>query len=477
MATEIELKTAARKLGADVQEVLNDSTLSASEKGAKLDNLQAESERIGAELKNLERARALMSGVGSTEKQDTPQADAGPVYRSLGEELVASDAYRYAVQQKGAGARFSTNATIGLKTQGATGMMGESTSGTTAGSALSGYFLAGTAGPAILPNFLPGIVEQRFFPLTIQDLFADGSTDSPVISYLKETAWTNNAAATGEGATMPYSTDAIARVQDQVGKVTNIHKITDEMLQDASQYVSFLNNRLVLGVQRQSEVQLLAGTGYPGVSGLLNRSSGFSVAQGQSSSTDSSIAFPASGTAGAGEASSTIGTLTYGRTITGVNSDDLDSPSTLAYPDAHIIANALFGMLTDIRFQAFCEPDAFIINPYDWQIIRLGRDKQGQYLGGSYFGADYGQPQNAGESLWGKKVVVTPVIPQGYILGGAFKENGQVFNSKGITVEMVNTNGTDFEQGLVSVRATARMALAVYRPQAFQLAKLVAAAT
>lgn len=476
MPNEVELKSASRKLEADIKGILDNPDLSASEKGSALDRMAAESERIGTELKNLEKGRALMQGVGSVE-QDNPERVEGPVFRSIGEEAAASEAYREAVIAKRKDQRFSFSTEVGLKTQGATNMMGESTSGTSAGSALSGYFLAGTAGPSILPNFLPGIVEQRFFGLTIADLFASGATDSPVISYLAETSWTNSSAATGEGATMPYSTDAIGRVQEQVGKITNVHKMTDEMLQDAAQYVSFLNNRLVLGVQRQEEVQLLAGAGYPGVKGLLSRSAGFTTAQGQSNATDTSIAFPTSGTPGAGETSATIATLTYNRTITGVNSDDLDSPSTHAAPDAHIIANALFGMLTDIRFNAFCEPDAFVMNPYDWQTIRLGRDKQGQYLGGSYFGADYGQGQNAGETLWGKRVVVTPVIPTGYVLGGAFKENGQVFRSKGITVEMVNTNGTDFEQGLVSTRGTSRLALAVYRPGAFQLAKFVNAAT
>lgn len=465
MANEVELKAASRKLAADVQEVLNSTDMPVSEKGAKLDAMQAESERIGAELKVLERGRALMSGAGGApdQTQDSPRG-AGVQARSIGEMVVADPAYAQAVARKGG--RYSFLANIGEKTQGATNMMGESTSGTSAGSALSGYFLAGTAGPSILPNFLPGIVEQRFFPLTIADLFASGATDSPVISYLKETSWTNASAATGEGATMPYSTDAIARVQEQVGKVTNLHRITDEMLQDASQYVSFLNNRLVLGVQRQEEVQVLAGGGYPGVNGLLARSTGFTVAPGVSAGGTAvgggGLAFPASGTPGAGETSATVSAIAYGREAGVAN-----TPAT-----ALQIADGLFGAITDIRFNAFCEPDALIVNPYDWQTIRLGKDSQNQYLGGSFFGADYGQPQNAGESLWGKKAVVTPVIPQGYILVGSFKENGQLFRSKGITVEMVNTNGTDFEQGLVSVRATSRLALAVYRPAAFELVKL-----
>ncbi len=460
MANEVELKAASRRLAEEVKKVIGDDSLSASEKGSKLDKMQEESERIGAELKNVDRAKLLMGGAEAApeEQHEAPQA------RSLGEAVVTHDAYKQAMVAKGG--RFSFMAEVGTKVQGATSLMGEGTSGTTTPAGLSGYFLSGTAGPAILPNFLPGIVEQRFFPLSIVDLFAGGTTDSPVISYLKENSWTNNAAATNEAATMPLSTDTIGRVQEQVGKVTNMHKLTDEMIADAAQYTSFLNNRLLLGVHRQEEVQVLAGGGYPGVNGLLARSSSFTNASPSASGgTDTSVAFPTAGTPGAGEQGATIASLAYGRSIklaTGTGA-----------PDAGTIADGLFAAITDIRFNSFTEPDAFVVNPYDWQNIRLGKDKQGQYLGGSFFGADYGNPQNAGESLWGKKAVVTPAIPQGYILTGSFRENGQVFRRQGLTVEMSNSNGTDFEQGLISVRATSRLALAVYRPGAFQLAKLV----
>lgn len=466
MATDVELKSAARRLGDEVKGVLADTDLTAAEKGERLDRMQAESERIGAELKNLERARALMSGVGAADEQK-PEAEQAQVARSLGEEVLTSKAYQNAVDAKRADSKFQFHHFIdGMKTQGASNMLGENATGTTPGAGIgSNYFLAGNAGPSILPNFLPGIVDQRFFPLTLADLFAQGATDSPVISYLKETAWSNNSAATGEGATMPYSTDSIARVQEQVGKVTNMLKITDEMLQDAAQYVSFLNNRLILGVQRQEEVQLAAGAGYPGVNGLLARTSGFTVAPGVAAggvAISGGLTFPASGTAGAGEIGATVATITYGR-----ESGTPNTPAT-----ALQIADGLYGAITDIRFAGFCEPDAIVVNPFDWQTIRLGKDAQNQYLGGSFFGADYGNPQNAGESLWGKKVVISPVIPQGYILVGSFQENGQIFRSKGITVEMTNSNGTDFEQGLVSVRGTTRLALAIYRPQAFELVKL-----
>jgi HK97 family phage major capsid protein len=442
---EIELKNAAKAIEAEVKSTLADTELTAAQKSERLDKIETESTRIGTELKNLSRGRALMTGADVAE-EDAPETKAFQP-RNIGEAVIADGAYEAAVKAAKTGSRFSFNANIGAKAQGATSMLGENATGTTAGAAIgSNYFLGGNAGPTILPNFLPGIVEQRFYPLTLADLFAAGSTDAPIISYVKETAWTNNAAAVGEGTTKPYSTDTVARVQEQVGKVANLHKITDEMLQDAPAFASFLQGRLIFGVQRQEEVQLLSGTGYPGVAGLLPRFAGFQK-----------------GVVGTGTVANATNSVVGRKVI-----------NTGAVTDAAALADGFFSAMTDIRFNAFVEPDAIILNPIDWQTIRLAKDAQGQYLGGSFFGADYGQPQNAGHSLWGLRVVVTPAVIQGQAIIGGFREAAQLFRRQGITVEMTNSNGTDFEQNLVTVRAESRLALAVYRPGAFEVINITA---
>lgn len=446
MSSEIELKNAAEALREEVKTTLAAEDLTPAQKSERLDKIEAESAEIGVQLKNLSRGRALMAGADAPEGEQ-PEAKAFQP-RNVGEAVLSDAAYKSAVEAARHGGRFSFNANIGAKAQGAANLMGENATGTTAGAAIgSNYFLGGNAGPTILPNFLPGIVEQRFYPLTIADLFASGQTDAPIISYVSETAWTNNAAATGEGTTKPYSTDTVARAQEQVGKVTNMHKVTDEMLQDAPGFASFLSGRLIFGVQRQEEVQLLSGTGYPGVKGLLPRFAGFQF-----------------GTVGAGGVANATNSV-VGRQVKGTG-------TTGTAPTATQIAEGVFNAVTDIRWNAFVEPDAIVINPIDWQTIRLAKDANGQYLGGSFFGADYGLGANAGHSLWGLRVVVTPAVIQGQILVGGFHEAAQLFRRQGLTVEMTNSNGTDFEQNLVSVRAESRLALAVYRPGAFEAINL-----
>jgi HK97 family phage major capsid protein len=460
MQNEVELKAASMRIAEEVKSTLADDKMSAAEKSARLDNIEVENDRIGTDLKNLARAKALM--VGGGESIEPPVEAKAYVPFSLGDEVARSAEYKSAQDSALSRQRFSRSIEIGTKAQGAPNLMGEGVSGTTAAAAPNGQFLSGVGGVGILPNYLPGVVQQRFYPLTITDLFASGSTDSPIISYVKETAWTNNAAAVAEGATKPYSSTTIARLQEQVGKIANLHKITDEMVMDAPQFRSFLDMRLVMGVQRQEEVQVLAGNGYPGVNGILNRSSGFT--QGMTATTGTNVVFPSAGTPGEGTSSATVASVSYGRQITGATGKAVDGAP---------IADTIFQALTDIRFNSFTEPDAVVMNPLDWQTVRLAKDGQGQYLGGSFFGGDYGQTQNAGHSLWGLKVVVTPAMPQGSVLVGAFADSGQVFRRQGITVEMSNSNGTDFEQNLITVRAESRLALAVYRPSAFELVQLI----
>jgi hypothetical protein len=89
---------------------------------------------------------------------------------------------------------------LGMKTQGEANLQGVNAYGTTAGVAMAPgeYFLPGTAGPDVLPSFIPGILELRWYDNVIASLFPTFPTDSPVVSYVRETAWNNAAAATGD---------------------------------------------------------------------------------------------------------------------------------------------------------------------------------------------------------------------------------------------------------------------------------------
>jgi HK97 family phage major capsid protein len=327
----------------------------------------------------------------------------------------------------------------------------------------------------VTPEFEPGIAELRFYPNVIESLFPSVPVNAGVVSYVKQSGMTNNAAATPEGATKPTSSVAVARWNDTIGKITNLERVTDETIEDAPQFWALVQQDGVLGVSRKFEVELLAGTGLPGINGLLNRNTfaaGLSYPSGFLTPT---VVTAVTGTVigggvGSGASSSTVASITPGRKYT--------LPAD--YTKGTAFAEGLLQAITDIRVTYFFEPDAILVNPTDWTTIRLAKDANGQYLGGSFFGSNYGLAANNGGvgiednlTLWGKRVVSTPVQPQGLPIVGDFRDGGKILRRGGMRVDVTNMNGFDFEQNLWTMRAEIRAGLQVKRPELFEIVQFV----
>lgn len=463
------LRTRANELKAESDQHTKDyeaGTITKAEYGERIKKAFDESQSIKDEIEIHTKALALSGGtevVPASPEVRQEQEQRASQGKAIADEYAKMKAFASEKRQ----GSFAFD--LGLKTQGEANLQGENAYGTTAGVALTAgqYFLPGTAGPEVLPTFIPGILELRWYDNVIASLFPTFPTDSPVVSYVRETAWTNNAAATGEGQTFPTSTNQITRYTAQLGKVANIARVTDETIQDAPYFWALVQKRAAQGVARQEEVQILSGSGYPGVEGLLGLSTSFTLPQTVSAVTN--LVVPALNTPGEGTTSGTISSVTPGRLIgTGP-------------PTAPQIANGVLSMLTDIRVTHFFEPTAIVMNPYDWFTIRTWQDNNGQYMAGSPFMTDYGQVQNnvrpdiqavdPTAQIWGKRVAITPAIPQGYVLVGDFTNGAQLLRKGGLRVELVNTNGYDFEQGMWTMRAYTRVGLAVERPELFELAQ------
>src|SRR5690606_25533454 len=101
-----------------------------------------------------------------------------------------------------------------------------------------------------------------------------------------------------------------------------------------------------------------------------------------------------------------------------------------------------------------------VLNPIDWAGIELTKDAEGRYI--------IGQPQGvASPTMWGLPVVATQAIVSGKFLTGAFKLGAQLFDRWQARVEVATENEDDFVKNLVTILAEERLALAVYRPEAF----------
>lgn len=410
MSAVIEAKRAMAELGTKAQAVVADNTLTNAEKKTRLDQYQADLKAHSDTIALHEQASRLIGG-GDAAPAEKKEAGA-PQNLSFGRSIVDSDGYKSMLngQSKGVAVEVKAANTIDEGTI----------------PAFSGG--SGQGGQLVAPQFLPGIVPLKFQTLTIADLLSQGTTSSSSLTYVIEAAFNDNTATVAEKGTKPQLDLTLARRQDNVAKIANVAKVTDEMFQDADQFEAYLSNRMVFGVKRAEENQLLNGNGTaPNLQGLLNRSG-------------------------------LAPTVTTAAGLTAVK-----------------IMEGIFNQITALRAVSFVEPDAVVIHPNDWQTIRLGKDSQGQYYAGGPFTGAYG---NGGytnvESIWGLKAVITTAIPQGTVFVGGFQECGQVFRRQGITLEMTNSNVDDFVNNLITLRAEERLALAVYRPAGFGKVALTA---
>ena len=411
MSAVLEAKTAMRQLATKAQEVVTNADLTQAEKKTALDKIEADIKTHAETVSLHEQANRLIEGGEAAPEAKGSDRERAEV-KSFGQHIVESDGYKSMLngQSKGVVVDVKAAATIDE------GVI----------PAFSGG--AGLGGQLVAPQLLPGIVPLKFQPLTVADLFASGSTESSSISYVIEAAFQDLTATVAEKGAKPQLDLTLARRQDNVSKIANVAKVTDEMFQDAPAFQSYLSNRMVFGVKRVEEAQLLNGNGTsPNLQGVLNRS---------------------------------------GLATTVVTSAGLTALKAM---------EGIFNQITALRATSFVEPDAIVIHPNDWQTIRLGKDNQGQYYAGGPFTGAYGNagPSNVNQ-LWGLRTVVTTAIAQGTVLVGGFQECGQVFRRQGITLEMTNSNVDDFVNNLITLRAEERLALAVYRPAGFGTVTLTA---
>jgi HK97 family phage major capsid protein len=396
-----KLNTAQAKARGYCEKAEAEDRLLSSEESGEINKLLAEGKEIKEELARLGADRDIREQIAAMSAQDKERTSASErkhrgFIQSLGAQFTKSEAMDWLQKTKGIRPKAWSAPSVELEDpwlQGAT-----ITSDTASG------------GDLIQPDFRPGIVELQFKRLTIADLLAPGTTDSNLISYLKELVFTNAAAAVAEGAQKPESSITYDAVTDAVKKIAHWIPVTDEMLEDVAQMRSMIDARLRLGLALTEEDQLLNGSGAgANILGLMNRSGlATSVDQGADTNEDA-------------------------------------------------IFKQIWAIFTNALFMA----DGIVMNPANWQTIALRKDSTGNYMATSPFAGNL-----QAQRLWGLPVVVTPSIVANTALIGAFKLAAQIFRRGGVRVEVSNSHLDFFTKNLIAILCEERLALAVYRPGA-----------
>ena len=134
----------------------------------------------------------------------------------------------------------------------------------------------------------------------------------------------------------------------------------------------------------------------------------------------------------------------------------------------------VFKAIMTIKSASGLNADAIIMNPADYQAVRLLKDGTGgtigQYYGGGAFYGPYGNGNLSQQpGLWGLNTIVTSNITSGTILVGSFKQGGSVITKagEGARLEVFVGDHDDAIYNRVTVVVEERLGLAVRRPAAF----------
>ena len=270
-------------------------------------------------------------------------------------------------------------------------------------------------GEVIPADRVPGYKFDPTRPVHVRQLLATGSTQSDVVRYVKESGYSNGAAATAEGTTLTQSDFDMTAADANVRKIGTYFRISEEMLADTPQLTSYLSARAPEKLLEVEDTQILSGDGTgANLSGIITDAADFDVS--------------ASGA--------------FYQSVESANEFD-------------VIVAAL-NQLSLLNYSADC----IMLNPTDFNKILLLKDSTNKYLKDQVYNGL--QP-----SFSGVKVIQNTAITAGTFLIGNFGIGTQLWVRQGVNVEFFREDGTNVRDGFVTVRVSERVALTNYLPNAF----------
>lgn len=253
--------------------------------------------------------------------------------------------------------------------------------------------------------------------LTIRDILPASATNSNLIEFVRENVFTNNAGPqvggspeAFENVTKPESAITFTLVTAAVTTLAHFIPASKQVIEDSASLQSFINGRLMYGLKLKEETQLLLGTGSNGeLNGIHTQATAYTVQSPQ---------------------------LT----------NELD-----------IIRE----MIKQAQVSEYM-PDAILLNPQDWYDIDVRK------VGASDDRYVVGNPREMSvPRLWGLPVVVTNSLTSGQAVVGNFQMGAEIKDRSQATVELSLEDSTNFQKNMVTIRAEERIALCVYRTEAF----------
>lgn len=236
------------------------------------------------------------------------------------------------------------------------------------------------------------------------------TTGQSTVLYMEETTFTNAATEIAEAATFPESTLVYTEKNSEVRKVATFLPVSDEQFEDEPRARTMVENRLPFMLRQRLDSQILVGDGNsPNLRGTEN--------------------------------------------VVGINTQALGVDP---------VADAIYKAMRAVRDTGYAEPSVVFIRAAKWEGVRLQKTADGLYI--------WGHPSMPGpETIWGVPVVQTNAVTATKAVLGDYANFGELAVRRGIDVQISNSHGTYFKEGVLALRADVRVALIHYRPSAFSV--------
>lgn len=259
-----------------------------------------------------------------------------------------------------------------------------------------------------------GIKGEPELPNVVTAAFPHVPTQSNAISYLKESAFTNSAAETAEGTAKPESKMEFTEVDAQVRTIAHYIRVTKQLAEDAPALAAYINSRMMYGLNRRIEKQLLVGDG-----------------TGQNLS----------------------GIFTSGNyTEHGFTQANM--------PEGSTVLDLIRRCAATMRKTGYT-PSVVFLNPMDFDTLRGMKDSNGGYLMGS--------PLQAGTDIrpWGLRVIESPELAEGTFMVADPQMGATIYDRTAPVIEMFEQDSDNVTKNLYTVRCECRMAFAVESANCF----------
>lgn len=237
----------------------------------------------------------------------------------------------------------------------------------------------------------------------VRDLLPVINTESGSVEYVDQTTRDNQAAPQVEGALKAESSYAFELKTTPVRTIAHWTKASVQVLDDAPQLASIIDQEMRYGLEIAEDDQILFGSG------------------------------------------------------TGANLNGIVTNAAAYSPELSVATETEIDKIGLAMLQvglAHYVPNGVIINPADWMRMRLLKDSDGKYL--------LGDPQaNPSLALFGLPVIATTAMPVDKFLVGDFRAAATLYDRQSPTVQLSTEDGDNFVKNMVTIRAEERLGLAI----------------